>query len=87
MPTCFTVMKWCGLMAVPRNGPNCPSYCQPLPVSAPVGAVVFTLGSDVKKNVTPSTIEDVRIKAATIVIGKRRRVMFGPDNCRFLAQS
>ena len=84
---CFTVIKCCGLIAVPRNGPNCPSYCQPLPVSGPVGAVVFTLGSEVKKSVTPSTSEDVRIKAATNVIGKSRRVMFGPDKCRFLAQS
>jgi hypothetical protein len=82
---CFTVMKWCGLIAVPRNGPNCPSYCQPLPVSAPVGAFVFALGSEVKKSVTPSTNEDVRIRAATIVIEKSRRVMFDPDSCRFLA--
>src|ERR1700716_147440 len=84
---CFTVIKWWGLIAVPVKGPNCPSYCQPLPVSAPVGAVLFAAGSEVKKRVTASARKEVRIDTAMIAIGKSRRVIFSPDECRFLAQS
>ena len=87
MPTCLTVIKWWGLIAVPLNGPNCPSYCQPLPVSGPVGAAVFAVGSAVRKSVTAVASGEAKINAVMIAIGKARRVMLIPNGCRFLAQS
>jgi hypothetical protein len=47
---------------------------------------VFAAGSAVEKSATALAGDEVRIEAAMIAKGKSRRVIFKPDNCRFLAE-
>src|ERR1700681_441134 len=65
MPICLTVMKWLGPIAVARKGPKLASYCHPLPVSAPVGSVVFADGSAVENSRTAVARGDEIRNAAT----------------------
>ena|ERR1700736_893476 len=74
MPICLTVMKWLGPIAVARKGPKLASYCHPLPVSAPVGSVVFADGSAVENSKTAAARgEAIRNATANIAQGNIRR--------------